>query len=198
MIIYGPTCETTGLSPVDNELVSVQFADADGSTSLFGRWEHDDEAQLLSAFLERWEAIKRKRSEGGALFVGVNHLTFDVPFVLARCMALRDDLDALGWPATRCWNLLYRWPVYFDLAHLVGSDLVGLDALRAALLGGDGDHGGREVPVLYRNERYGAIETHIEKRLTTLRDVHLTLRGTDLYRELVKFRRDLGVERDLT
>lgn len=197
MIVYGPTCETTGLSPEDHELVSVQFAQADGEVTMFPRWEYDGEADLLAAFLKRWDDIERKRSEGGALFVGINHLSFDLPFLLARCRHHRDELADRGWLPGRCWAELYRWPIYFDLAHLVGGDLVGMATLRRELIGTEPEHGGRDVPVLYRNGRHEAIATHVSDRLGALREIHLALRGTDLYRELVKFRRRIGASRDL-
>lgn len=198
MIVYGPACETTGLSPVDHELVAIAVADGEGTVTAIPRWEHDDEPELLVAFLEAWDDIERKRSSGGALFVGVNHLTFDVPFLLGRCSRLESDLAAREWPFERCWDVLVRWPVYFDLAQLVGGDLVGLQRLRAALLDEPVDDGGRDVPVLYRNERYDAIDDHLRERLATIRRTHLAIRGTDLYRELIKMRRRLGAARDLS
>ncbi|MFW6448983.1 MAG: hypothetical protein ACOC0X_05525 [Halobacteriota archaeon] len=196
MIVYGPDCETTGLSPFDHELLAVQFADADGSITRFARWEHDDEVDMLAAFLEGWTAIERKRAGGGALFVGVNHLGFDLPFLLTRGIALADDLE--GWSRDRLWDELYRWPVYLDLAQLVGNDLVGMADLRGELLATAADRPGRDVPILYRNGRYDLLEERLDDQLDALRAVHLALRGTDLYREMVRFRRRLDAARDLS
>ncbi|MFP4590737.1 MAG: hypothetical protein ACLFM8_04650 [Halobacteriales archaeon] len=196
MIVYGPDCETTGLSPVDHELIAVQFADAEGSIARFARWEHDGEAAMLAAFLEAWTAIDRKRAGGGAMFVGVNHLGFDVPFLLARGIALADDLE--HWSEGRLWDELYRWPVYLDLAQLVGNDLVGMADLRRELLETAAERPSRDVPVLYRNERFDALDERLDDQLAALRAVHLALRGTDLYREVVRFRRRLDAARDLT
>lgn len=195
MIVYGPDCETTGLSPFEHELVAVQFADAGGSITRFTRWEHEDEAAMLGAFLEAWTGIERKRAAAGALFVGVNHLGFDVPFLLARGVALADDLA--GWSPDRLWDELYRWPAYLDLAQLVGNDLVGMVDLRRELLESAAERPGRDVPVLYRNERFDLLAERLDDQLAALREVHLALRGTDLYREVVRFRRRLDAARDL-
>lgn len=197
MLIYGFGCETTGLSPFDNELVTLQYADEAGEVTLYPAWEYDDEAALLAAFLADWSTIKRKRADGGALFVGYHTLSFDVPFVLQKALEHDAARDRLGWSRADCWNQLYRWPVYLDLAQLVGDDFLGFDALRQALLGSTGTYEGRRVPVYYSSGRYDVIEAYVRDQLAALREVHLALRDSDLYDALGRLRREAGAERPL-
>ncbi|MFW6153573.1 MAG: hypothetical protein ACOC42_04360, partial [Halobacteriota archaeon] len=138
MLVFGFDCETTGLSPFANEVISVQYADEDGDLTLFAGWDYPDESALLVDFLEEWASIKRKRDAAGALFVGYNHLKFDVPFVFTKAITTPAVLDRLDWDEHEAWRQLYRWPMYLDLAHLLGSDFIPMRSVRRELLGTEG------------------------------------------------------------
>lgn len=197
MLIYGFDCETTGLSPFEHEVITVQYAEEDGALTLYRRWEYDSEAAMLVDFLRDWRGIRRKRDAGGALFVGYNHLKFDVPFVLATCLDEPAILEALGWTPQDAWKQLYRWPMYLDLAHLFGSDFIGMEAVREALLGTTDPYESRDIPVYYANGRYDVIEAYVEDEMAALRAIFDAVRDTAFFQELMAFRRGAGHEREL-
>ncbi len=197
MIIYGLDCETTGLSPFENELITVQYADEDGTLSLYRLWEYESEAALLIDFLRDWKEIKRKRDDSGALFVGYNHLKFDVPFVFAKCLLLEEVQTALDWSPQDCWKQLYRWPMYLDLVHLFGSDFISMEAIREELLGTSDPYESRNIPVYYANDQYDVIEAYIEDEMAALKDIFNAVQRTTFFTELMRFRREAGHEREL-
>ena len=197
MLIYGLDCETTGLSPFENEVITVQYAEEDGSLTLYRRWQYDTEADLLVDFLRDWRDIKRKRDAGGALFVGYNLLKFDVPFLFAKCLTDPTILEDLAWTPQDCWKQLYRWPMYLDLAHLLGSDFVSMRSVREALLGTTDPIPSRDIPVYYADGDYDTIERYVTDEMATLRELFLELQRTPMFEELMAFRRRLGYDREL-
>lgn len=197
MLIYGFDCETTGLSPFENELISIQYAEEDGSLTLYARWDYDSEAALLVDFLEDWKDIRRKRDADGALFVGYNHLKFDVPFVFAKCLLLDDVRERLGWSSQHCWKQLYRWPMYLDLVHLFGSDFISMNAIRKELLGTTDPYESRDIPVYYANGQYELIEEYIRDEMAAIRSIFEAVQDTPFFHELMAFRRAAGHEREL-
>ncbi len=197
MIIYGFDCETTGLSPFEHEVITVQYADAEGDLTIYRRWEHDSELGLLEAFLRDWSTIQRKRDAGGALFVGFNLLKFDVPFVFTKCL-MHDGLRSrLGWTKQDCWKQLYRWPMYLDLVHLVGADFISMDAIREVLLGTTAPTNSRDIPILYADGRYDRIDAYVEDEMAALLAIYNELQRTPLFTELMAFRRRAGHDRAL-
>lgn len=198
MIIYGFDCETAGLSPLHNDLISVQYADEHGDLTLFAIWEYDTEADLLVDFLTDWQSIRRKRDADGALFVGYNLLKFDVPFVLIKALTSEGVLDRLNWNLDDCWKHLYRWPMYLDLVHLFGSDFISMRAVREALLGSEGPFESKQIPVYYESERYDLIEQYIRDEMRALREIYQALQDELFFEELMAFRHRAGHTRSLS
>lgn len=197
MLIFGFDCETTGLSPFQNQVISVQYADEDGDLTLFAGWEYDTEEDLIVDFLTHWTEIKRKRDAEGALFVGYNHLKFDVPFVFTKAITDSAVLDRLDWDEHEVWRQLYRWPMYLDLAHLLGSDFISMRAVRKELLGTEGQLESKRIPGYYESERYDLIERYIRDEMVAMREIYDALERTTFFEELMAFRRRAGHERTL-
>ena len=197
MLVFGFDCETTGLSPFENEVITVQYAEADGSLTLFRRWDYDSESALLGDFLRDWQTIRRKRDADGALFVGYNTLKFDVPFVFAKCLTVGGLLESLGWTEQEVWRQLYRWPMYLDLVHLLGSDFISMGAVREELLGTSDPYASRDIPVYYADGRYDLIEAYVRDEMTALLEIYEALRATPFFDELMALRRRIGYDREL-
>lgn len=197
MLIYGPDCETTGLSPFENEVITVQYATEGGDITLFRQWEYPDEGAMLVDFLRNWRDIRRKRDADGALFVGYNHLKFDLPFVFAKCLTNDRILEDLGWTHQDLWKHLFRWPMYLDLVHLLGSDFISMRSVREALLGTTDPYESRDIPVHYADGRYDLIEAYVEDELATLKAIFEALREEPLFDELLALRRRAGYDREL-
>lgn len=198
MLIYGFDCETTGLSPVEHEVITVQYATEDGELTIYRQWDYADEAAMLVDFLGHWAEIRRKRDADGALFVGYNHLKFDVPFVFARCLLDERILESLSWTPAELWRQLYRWPMYLDLVHLLGSDFIAMSAVRETLVGTTDPIASRDIPVLYANGDYDRIETYVEDEMAALAAIFEALRAEPLFDELLELRRRAGYERPLS
>lgn len=197
MLIYGFDCETAGLSPFHSDLITVQYADEHGDLTLYAIWDYDDEDDLLFDFLTDWRDIRRKRADDGALFVGFNHLKFDVPFVLIKLLTADGLLERLDWTVDDCWKQLYRWPMYLDLAHLFGADFISMRAVRKELLATEGELESKHIPVYYESERYDLIERYVRDEMQALRQIYQALQDERFFEELMAFRRRAGHTRTL-
>lgn len=201
MLVYGFDIETTGFSPFEDELISVQYSREDADTiELYPRWEYDSERALLVDFLEDWARIypkKRIGMEDPALFVGFNTLSFDVPFLFAKYLQDVDICDELGWSVQRCWEELYRNPVYLDLYYFLGADFVGFEVLRDELVGTQADHEGGEVADYYEAGEFEKIRTYVRDELTAMEAMYDALRDTAFFDEVMALRRRIGLKREL-
>lgn len=198
MLVYGYDLETTGLSPFKDEIISAQYSHDDGTVSFYPRWEYESERELLVDFLDDWAGIKRKRiGADGALFVGFNILGFDAPFLFLKCITIDGVLDDLGWSYEDCWNQIYRWPSYLDLAHLLGADFIGMEAVRGEIVGTQGDFAGKDVPEYYENGEHEIIEEYVRDELAAMAAIYEELRDSAFFEELMGIRRQVGLEREL-
>lgn len=198
MLVYGYDLETTGFSPFEDDIISAQYSHDDGTVSFYPSWEYESERELLVDFLDDWAGIKRKRiGADGALFVGFNILGFDAPFLFLKCITTDGVLDDLGWSYEDCWNQIYRWPSYLDLAHLLGADFIGMEAVRGELVGTQGDFAGEDVPEYYENGEYEVIEDYVHDELAAMAAIYEELRDSAFFEELMGIRRQVGLERDL-
>jgi len=198
MLVYGYDLETTGFSPFEDDIISAQYSHDDGTVSFYPSWEYESERELIVDFLDDWAGIKRKRiGADGALFVGFNILGFDAPFLFLKCITTDGVLDDLGWSYEDCWNQIYRWPSYLDLAHLLGADFIGMEAVRGELVGTQGDFAGEDVPEYYEKGEYEVIEEYVRDELAAMAAIYEELRDSDFFEELMGIRRQVGLEREL-
>jgi hypothetical protein len=198
MLVYGYDLETTGFSPFEDKIISAQYLRDDGTVSFYPTWEYESERKLLVDFLDDWASIKRKRmGADGALFVGFNILGFDAPFLFLKCITTDRVLNDLGWSYEDCWNQIYRWPSYLDLAHLLGADFIGMEAVRGELVGTQGDLAGEDIPEYYENGEHEVIEEYVRDELATMAAIYEELRDSAFFEELMGIRRQVGLEREL-
>jgi hypothetical protein len=189
-LVFGYDIETTGTNPFASELVTIQYR-RDGSDSLYRRWNHDSERDLLLAFLNDWKHIKRHRKTGGALFVAYNVLKFDAPYLLAK--ALQHDLDGEpGWNSKYVWENIVHGPAFLDLQQLLGDDMRKFAEWRNCLTGAYADVESCQIPALYERSEYNQIESYVRDELATLEEVYRTLRTEPFYEELQILREEAG------
>jgi hypothetical protein len=198
MLVYGYDLETTGFSPFEDEIITAQYSRDDGTVSFYPSWEYKSERRLLVDFLDDWASIKRKRmGADGALFVGFNILGFDAPFLFLKCITTDRVLNDLGWSYEDCWNQIYRWPSYLDLAHLLGADFIGMEEVRGELVGTQGDFAGEDVSEYYENGEHEFIEEYVRDELAAMAAIYEELRDSAFFEELMGIRRQVGLERKL-
>ncbi|WP_152415905.1 hypothetical protein [Halovivax asiaticus] len=198
MLVYGYDLETTRFSPFEDQIISAQYSYDDGNVSFYPSWEYESERELLVDFLDDWAGIKRKRiGADGALFVGFNILGFDAPFLFLKCITTDGVLNDLGWSYEDCWNQIYRWPSYLDLAHLLGADFIGMEAVRGEIVGTQGDFAGEDVPEYYENGKHEIIEEYVRDELAAMAAIYEELRDSAFFEELMGIRRQVGLEREL-
>mgnify|MGYP006287160199 FL=1 len=198
MLVYGYDLETTGFSPFEDEIISIQYSHDDGTVSFYPCWEYESERELLVDFLDDWARIKRKRiGADGALFVGFNILGFDAPFLFLKCITTDGVIEDLGWSYEDCWNQIYRWPSYLDFAHLLGADFIGMEAVRGELVGTQGDFAGSDMPGYYENGEHEIIEEYVRDELAAMAAIYEELRDSAFFEELMRIRRQVGLEREL-
>lgn len=89
------------------------------------------------------------------------------------------------------------WPSYLDLAHLLGADFIGMEAVRGELVGTQGDFAGEDVPEYYENGEHEIIEEYVRDELAAMAAIYEELRDSAFFEELMGIRRKVGFEREL-
>ena len=151
--------ETTGLSPLESEIVAVGIKKSNGEAEVYSRKEHSEKDLLAKAFLTL--------SDLAYCLIGYNIYGFDLPFLTARAI----HHDFVG-----NWLQSVRNVYRIDLIHVVTHYLLTSNkhiklAEVAQFLGintGQDEVSGKDIPELYEKEEFDKIEQHC------LRDLEIT------------------------
>lgn len=184
--VFGPDIETTGTSPQDSELVTIQYRQ-DGELYLYRRWEYESERDLLLDWLNDWKRIKRSRRRGGAQFIGFNVLKFDVPFLLWKAQQY-DIASEPNWSEQLVWENIAHGPAYLDLAQLLGDDMLGFAEWRNLTVGTYGEYQSAQIPKFYERAEYDKIEMYIRDEMATFEQVFSEIQQEPFYQMLMELR----------
>jgi DNA polymerase elongation subunit (family B) len=139
--------ETTGLNPFQDQILTIQVK-RDELVCVWKLWDEVDEENVIRRFLDFLEGLRA----GEAIF-GYNILTFDIPFIWARLSLLSEvDADLYHRFFNRNWKDIYQ---YFGESYCsIDYWLERFNIKRGCV------YTGKDVPQLFREEKYEAIEAH--------------------------------------
>ncbi|RLI75261.1 hypothetical protein DRP05_15085 [Archaeoglobales archaeon] len=174
--------ETTGLSPLNDEIVAVGIRTIDFKTKQYNPWEYEkfldnkiltrkdfSEDELISAALHY---LMRE----GACIIGYNVIGFDIPFITARALFNKHNVRTLS---------LLRQQYRIDLMHVVTRYLltnnrhVKLNDITQFLgIEVNNQITGKDIPDLYEKGEFEKIEEHCFNDLENT--YHLFMKLKDL------------------
>lgn len=187
MTLYGYDIETTGLNPNKDEIVTIQYKKDKTGLSVYKRWEHDTERDMLLAFLNDWKDIPRSRKRGAEEFIAFNVLKFDAPFLLTKAQQHNIATES-NWNGEYVWQNIIHGPPFLDLAQLLGDDMKKFAEWRNCLTGSYGDYESKQIPEFYNNDSYNKIEEYVRDEMNTLEQVYKEIQTENFYEELQTLR----------
>jgi len=139
--------ETTGLNPFHDQILTIQVK-RDELVCVWKLWDEEDEVNVIRRFLAFLDSIRKNE----AIF-GYNILAFDIPFIWTR-LSILSGVDAAMYQRlfNRNWKDIYQ---YFGESYCsIDHWLERFNIKRGCV------YTGRDIPQLYREEKYEAIEAH--------------------------------------
>ena len=110
MVIVFLDIETTGLDYRVDSIISIQLKVGNNPPEILPSWE-SSEIAIIRTLIARLQALQEKEF---TVCVGFNTLTFDIPFIVSRCIHLE-----LLFPS-EAFKIFYNNPTYF-IINIYGS-----------------------------------------------------------------------------
>jgi DNA polymerase elongation subunit (family B) len=163
----------------DAKVISIQFRDGNGNTTVLKEWL-SSEKTILKEFHGH---LLKLRETGSITIVGHNMLRFDIPMLIHRMVLRKIDThqklldlfhdDVYGYDTLQCLTPFNN----FRFKGLNAQDLSNRLSIRPP------KHDAREIPEFYNKKQYKKIEEHV------LADLDFT---EDLWKKLKENTHELG------
>lgn len=187
MLTFGYDIEATGVDPLENKLLTIQYR-RNSENHVFKLWDYNDsERDLILTFLEDWKKIPRQLAQGGDYFVTYN-FRLGGGFLLVRSLLnLGDDEE---W-RKHLWSTLFHGPDFIDIEQLLGNRLTSFDQWRTRFGLEPSRFKNFDIPKLYSSGRYEDILSYVNDELINLEKIYDRLLKEPFYVELEKLRRPI-------
>lgn len=156
----------------DAKVISIQYRDGDGNTTVLKEWLSSEKAILK----EFYEHLLMLRKTGSITIVGHNMLRFDIPMLIHRMVLRKIDThqnlldlfhsDVFGYDTLQCLTPFNN----FRFKGLNAQDLSSRLGIRPP------KHDSGQIPDFYRKGKYKEIEEHVLADLDFTEDLWKKIR----------------------
>ena len=165
--------ETTGLDYVNDKIVTIQLQENNNQVEIYKSWESSEKC-ILEKLVKRLAEILNK---GFTCCVGFNTLTFDIPFLLSRCIhnEIKNQNELI--------SIFYRKLAHYDIKQILlpqhewrfkglNWDYV-LDLFGYPTKKGHGS----QIPIWFEEKKFEKIISYIESEFPPMVTIYWKLRN---------------------